>query len=401
MSDRAALLRHIIEHPDDDNARLVMADWFDENGEPERAEFVRLQVAIAQEDMAVDDGLPPTVTTLSQDQPSPDPARQTRMQRMEDLCLPHLYEWTADLPRWARFPQNFRRGFIAAVRASARDWLAQVEPLHAATPIDTLTLLGANDVVPRVVVQPELARVTDLTFSVHDFNRQAGYALTEWSGCRSLRALRIRTLDHPYDLNGLLAVARADWPALLALHLETRTSVTVITQLAGNATLGSLRGLTMNCETATPQAIEMLANSTCLKRLASLTLSSLGDGDRVLTLIRSPGLAALRELHLPGSGLSTDTVRRLANEPGLARLRRLTLASDRMDDASVVALAQSAHTTGLRTLDLSCVQITEVAALALAASPYLGGLESLSLWRAISERGRAALRERYRDRVQC
>lgn len=46
-SDRAALLASVLANPDDDAPRLVMADWFDENGEPERAEFIRLQVKLA------------------------------------------------------------------------------------------------------------------------------------------------------------------------------------------------------------------------------------------------------------------------------------------------------------------------------------------------------------------
>jgi uncharacterized protein (TIGR02996 family) len=40
---RRAFLQAILEAPDDDTPRLVFADWLDENGEPERAEFIRAQ----------------------------------------------------------------------------------------------------------------------------------------------------------------------------------------------------------------------------------------------------------------------------------------------------------------------------------------------------------------------
>jgi uncharacterized protein (TIGR02996 family) len=46
MSDEAALLAAIIAHPDEDTPRLMYADWLDENGNPERAEFIRLQCAV-------------------------------------------------------------------------------------------------------------------------------------------------------------------------------------------------------------------------------------------------------------------------------------------------------------------------------------------------------------------
>lgn len=47
-TERGSFIRAICEQPADDTARLVFADWLDENGEPERAEFVRLQIALAR-----------------------------------------------------------------------------------------------------------------------------------------------------------------------------------------------------------------------------------------------------------------------------------------------------------------------------------------------------------------
>jgi uncharacterized protein (TIGR02996 family) len=41
--DQLALLRAVATEPDDDNARLVYADWLADNGQPDRGEFVRLQ----------------------------------------------------------------------------------------------------------------------------------------------------------------------------------------------------------------------------------------------------------------------------------------------------------------------------------------------------------------------
>ena len=44
MTEREALLRAICENPDDDTPRLVFADWLQENGEEQRAEFIRVQI---------------------------------------------------------------------------------------------------------------------------------------------------------------------------------------------------------------------------------------------------------------------------------------------------------------------------------------------------------------------
>lgn len=49
MMDRDALLDAVHAAPDDDAPRLVLADWFEENGEVERAGFVRTQIAMRRE----------------------------------------------------------------------------------------------------------------------------------------------------------------------------------------------------------------------------------------------------------------------------------------------------------------------------------------------------------------
>jgi uncharacterized protein (TIGR02996 family) len=42
-ADRLALLDAMRDDPDDAILRLVYADWLEENGQPERAEFIRLR----------------------------------------------------------------------------------------------------------------------------------------------------------------------------------------------------------------------------------------------------------------------------------------------------------------------------------------------------------------------
>lgn len=44
MTERDMLLRSILTEPDDDTARLVFADWLDENGESQWAALIRQQV---------------------------------------------------------------------------------------------------------------------------------------------------------------------------------------------------------------------------------------------------------------------------------------------------------------------------------------------------------------------
>jgi uncharacterized protein (TIGR02996 family) len=48
MTTREALLQSIFDNPEDDSVRLIYADWLEENGQPERADFIRIQIELAK-----------------------------------------------------------------------------------------------------------------------------------------------------------------------------------------------------------------------------------------------------------------------------------------------------------------------------------------------------------------
>jgi uncharacterized protein (TIGR02996 family) len=48
MTHEEAFLQAIIENSDDDAPRLIYADWLDENGQPDRAEFIRIECQLAK-----------------------------------------------------------------------------------------------------------------------------------------------------------------------------------------------------------------------------------------------------------------------------------------------------------------------------------------------------------------
>jgi uncharacterized protein (TIGR02996 family) len=48
MMSHQAFLQAIMETPDDDTPRLIYADWLEDNGDKERAEFIQLQCQIAE-----------------------------------------------------------------------------------------------------------------------------------------------------------------------------------------------------------------------------------------------------------------------------------------------------------------------------------------------------------------
>jgi uncharacterized protein (TIGR02996 family) len=49
-TEDAALWRAVVADPHDDAPRLILADWLEEHGQPERAEFIRVQCELAWTD---------------------------------------------------------------------------------------------------------------------------------------------------------------------------------------------------------------------------------------------------------------------------------------------------------------------------------------------------------------
>ncbi len=153
MTHDEAFLQAILEAPDDDAPRLIYADHMDENGQPERAEFVRLQVALARPRQP-DDMCHHNLTM-------PQYCPRCRLRRRERELLGRWQgRWTIDMldgiPTLHRSPLiqlaaldatavgrwpgddcmfRFRRGFVEFIQCTAADFLAHADALTAAAPI--------------------------------------------------------------------------------------------------------------------------------------------------------------------------------------------------------------------------------------------------------------------------
>src|SRR3954468_16567623 len=101
MSDESALLAAILAHPDEDTPRLMYADWLQENGQPERAEFIRIQC-----------------------DPTADEAAEDRAAELEER---NRVKWLAGLPQRPGARWEFRRGFPQYLDASGERFLERYE----------------------------------------------------------------------------------------------------------------------------------------------------------------------------------------------------------------------------------------------------------------------------------
>src|SRR5438270_9356989 len=188
-SAAADFLRHILAASDADGPRLVYADWLDAEGQPARAEFIRVQCAAA---------------ALPADNPRLDALRS----RADILLEQHRVAWGEPLAglatRW-----DWCRGFPEIVRLETKAFLAHGEELFAVVPVRHVELLDATAHLSALANCPLLERLAALTIAACP----AGNALAKALG-GSAYVSRLRNLHVPR--NGLTD------PATLALTAVPR-----------------------------------------------------------------------------------------------------------------------------------------------------------------------------------
>lgn len=140
MDDGTALLAAIRLHPDEDVPRLAYADWLDEHGQPERAEFCRVQCELAKMGHRAE-GLPCGDC---------DPL----LARERQLLDAHWLEWNIEFMASIGFAGGgfislmdvvFRRGFVESITCGAADWLTHADAILASHPITEVTFTSRID----------------------------------------------------------------------------------------------------------------------------------------------------------------------------------------------------------------------------------------------------------------
>jgi uncharacterized protein (TIGR02996 family) len=151
-----ALLRAIIDNPADEVARLVFADWLDEHGEADRAEFIRVQVEAARAPCGHDraealrrQGGGAECRTCALRRREHDLLSEANAflwglgpaARAASLELPLATLWHLDgRPPAEKISTLFRKGFVEAVALPAQAWLEHGPALLRAAPLCAVRL---------------------------------------------------------------------------------------------------------------------------------------------------------------------------------------------------------------------------------------------------------------------
>ena len=224
-------LRAICADPGDDTARLVYADWLDENDDPDRAEFIRLQVAVPE-------------------RPEKHDPRHTRYMRAIELQKRHRATWAGELPRLSgiNWPFLFRRGFVSEVQVSDGKWLLHHrEQIFRATPVQFLTLHDAGlSTLQKVLDLSEFEQLLGLSFQNCRVMPGQWSALTE---CPRLAKLKRLAIDPAVRWGQPIHIALSDGDAeelVNSPHLAALESV----RINGSVSPAALAALRARFKTA-------------------------------------------------------------------------------------------------------------------------------------------------------
>jgi uncharacterized protein (TIGR02996 family) len=346
MDDTEALLQAVLDAPDDDNPRLAYADYLQTHGDPMRAQFIRVQIALARL---------PEGGELHQD-----------LERWEQAVLKrNQHEWVRLLDvlvngRYLRFTQlwqrvqddprelhrlspadralvedpkasgvagqqmrdwQFRRGFIEGAAMTARAFLAHGDIITRLTPLRHVRFYQAHGELPALAAAPHLTRLEGIDSTANGLGDEDMQSLVTSPYLTGLVSLNLR--GNPIGPAGLAAVRDyANLPRLAALNLR-------------HTAIG-------------PEGTQVLAFSLFTARLAEVNLDNTRAGDAgVEALATSPYLGGLRSLSLSGNGITDRGVRALAVSRGLANLTHLDLSHNRVEDAAAAVLGVSPRLVSL------------------------------------------------------
>lgn len=145
------LLAAVLADPDDDSARLVLADWLEENGEPERAEFIRVQLELEIFARCIRNCSPwPGIVHKPDVAPTLERFMALRHRERELLKAHHL-EWGPHFNKVHGLGNlyafdDFRRGFLERITCAAADWITHADAITTTQPIRKVTLTTWPDV---------------------------------------------------------------------------------------------------------------------------------------------------------------------------------------------------------------------------------------------------------------
>jgi uncharacterized protein (TIGR02996 family) len=414
------LLAGIIANAEDDAPRLVYADWLEENGDPDRAEFIRVQCALFDKSPAEPDyvdlmerkmAVLPTLRRrpLEPKLPKAVGFHDNPHEKRDDSGA----SYHRGFPYFGKEPsvkgmrladeqyaRQFRdalpeviatttlRGFNFSGWFSSQ--LAEILPSPAAVHIHALsadnepaTAGRRRGTVDLIVSSPPAQSLRWL--DLHSLGSADAQRLAGSNALQRLRRLEIAFLH--CRSSALRRLTTAEWFGWLR-RIEVRLADE--NGAAGVSGFGKLPDLhTLELRDLAAEGVAAFAKAGSFRGLGKLSLPRTplhGEGAVALAGARMPKLAVLA---LQGCGLRNEDVTVLSRSALFSDLRMLLLASNGIGDKGVAAIAGSPAARTLRVLSIGDTNFGMRGLAAIAKAGAFPSLTNLDLQSSLKRKATA------------
>jgi uncharacterized protein (TIGR02996 family) len=387
-----ALLAAVKAEPEDDTAKLVLADWLEEQdlaADRARGEFLRTLVDY-------------------ESRPAGDPEFPALAYRLNLLWQQYREAWVGPLmAAGLQFMMSDYRGGLWFPRIDGTQAVAkkaaEVADSEAYAWVGGLTFGRLSSQQNRQFIHSSL--LASLIALRYDECRVESWAIEELAhaaGAARLKRLEIRGVR----VGHIAGEAIASSPYLSRLrHLEldrAQLSDAGFKALCDSPHLNELRSLSVSNDSLSIHAARAFSDATGLPALTELDIGGTNriGPDGTLILVHKPAAGRLRKLNLWSNGVADYGVEAICNQKHMDKLTHLDVSGNLLTNRAAVAIAAAEHLQTLENLNLRTNGISGEGALALADAPHLANLRRLDLGgNRIGAKAADRLRERFGNRV--
>jgi len=336
MTEGDALRRAVISDPDDDTPRLIFADWLDENGQTDRAAFIRLQVESAR---AEPFGLQAR-------------AAEDRANRLLDS---YLDAWTEHLRSHFAEAPRFRRGFVEHVVLEPIAFEHAFAEIVESEPLQSLNVIRHQEesewfsLLP-IFETPKLRQIRQIELtSRNGFIHDEYTALIKSPNLGRIQRLSLRgSAIYPPWLTEML-VSDA-FPELIGLDLADITNLGPgLLNALNRATHRELKFLDASRVKFTSEQLQRVLATKSLQQVEELRLGFAGLGESGPLSHLDIGWVIpwnqLTILDLAGQRLGDDAIKEITSQSEASALRWLGLSNNGLGSEAVRLLTTSKHLT--------------------------------------------------------
>ncbi|MFQ3592747.1 MAG: TIGR02996 domain-containing protein [Gemmataceae bacterium] len=296
--EQAGLWDEIACSPGDHCLRRIYADWLEDHGQPERARYLRQELA-------------------RQEAVAGSVEWQVLLNECDQLVRTHGDVWFSAL-RQCGYRWEIAGGLVERISIDAEGFVRWGKRLVAEAPTAEWTLHYQGWTELRRFVSCEALRQVRRLVLEGDF---LGEAVQILSTCK--RVVNLRSLD--------------------LAELRLRQSGVAILVLSHY--LQGLRQLNLSANDLSGSSIALLASSRAFPHLEALSLANnpqIGDAE-IRALTHSPHLTRLNQLCLAGTAISSETAEILEAWPRLGQLRYLDVSNTEFGTRGLYRLRRAAR----------------------------------------------------------